>query len=385
MEKRPVGKTGMQASVVGLGTEHLDEKPLQQVEEVVDAAIEHGINIMDLFMPGEEVRANIGKALKGRRKEVLIQGHFGSVDLNQQYDISRDLETCKRYFDALLRCLGTDYIDFGMLFFMDSHADIDAMLDNGVVAYARELKQKGVVRAIGASAHNPETARRVVEEGLADMIMFSINPAFDMMPDTGNIMEMLDDGFTSRVTVQDAARAELYRTCQSRGVGITVMKTYGAGKLLSPEHTPFARPLTPVQCIHYALTRPAVSSVLVGCQTREEVAAAAAYTTATDAEKDYSEAVSRFRASTAGGFKGSCVYCNHCLPCPSGIDIASVNKYLDIALLHPDNVPPSVRQHYQALSAHGGDCIACGSCEERCPFSVEVIGNMKRAEEIFGQ
>jgi aryl-alcohol dehydrogenase-like predicted oxidoreductase len=64
---------------------------------------------------------------------------------------------------------------------MDSHDDIDAMLDNGVVEYADKLRQAGVIRAVGASAHNPETARRLVEYGLVEMLMFSINPAFDLM------------------------------------------------------------------------------------------------------------------------------------------------------------------------------------------------------------
>ena len=49
------------------------------------------------------------------------------------------------------------------------------------------------------------------------------------------------------------------------------MKTLGAGKLLSPEHTPFQKPMTAAQCIHYALTRPAVASGMLGCKTREEV------------------------------------------------------------------------------------------------------------------
>ena len=385
MEYREVGNTGMKASVIGLGAEHLDGKPYEIVEETINAALEQGVNIMDVFMPGDEVRGNIGKALAGRRDKVLIQGHIGSVDLNQQYDISRDLAVCKRYFENLLRLLGTDYIDFGMLFFMDSHKDVDAAIDNGLVEYARELKQKGVIRAVGASAHNPDTARRLVEEGLVDMLMFSINPAFDMMPDVGSIEEMLHEEFSSRPTALDPVRAELYRLCQSKGVGITVMKSLGSGKLLSAEHTPFSAPLTPIQCIHYVLTRPAVVSALVGCQSRKEVLEATRYFTASEAERDYAPAVAEFRSGAKGDFRGKCVYCNHCLPCPSGIDIASVNKYLDIAALKPDAVPPSVAQHYGALEAHGADCVACGSCEERCPFSVPVIENMRQAAELFGK
>ena len=384
MDYRPIGNTGLEASVVGLGTEHLDNKPYETVKEVIDAAFEHGINIMDVFMPGEEVRTNIGRALAGRRDRFIIQGHLGSVDINQQYDISRGLDACKRYFENLLRFLGTEYIDLGMLFFMDTDAAIDECLEHGIVDYARKLKADGVVRALGASTHNPATGRRLVEEGLVEMLMFSVNPAFDLMPGTSNIEDMLGDGFTTRVTTIDPERAELYRLCQSRGVGITVMKTLGSGKLLSADHTPFAAPLTVTQCIHYALTRPAVSSVLIGCQSREQVAEAAGYVDAPEKAKDYAAAVSRFRADSQGEFKGSCVYCNHCLPCPSEIDIASLTKYLDIARLSPENIPPSIAQHYRSLERHGSDCMECRSCEERCPFSVPIVENMRQATSLFG-
>ena len=387
MRHRQLGKTGIEVSVVGLGSEHLDNKPYEVVEGVIHAALDRGINIMDLFMPGTPVREHIGRALEGRRDRMLIQGHIGSTDLREQYDVSRELDVCRRYFEQLLRALRTDYIDFGMLFFLDKQEEIDQILNNGVVAYARKLKQDGVIRAIGAGCHNPAAARRLVEEGIVDMLMFSINPAFDMMPGNADILNMLDDApLSGKVTRIDPERAALYRLCESRGVGLTVMKPLGAGKLVSAEHTPFARPLTPHQCIHYALTRPAVASALVGCATPEEVAAAASYADLAedDPALDYTGAVSAFKDAGKGGFSGSCVYCNHCRPCPSDIDIAAVNKYLDIAKLHEDAVPPSVAQHYRSLERHGSDCVECGSCEERCPFGVAVAANMAEAARIFG-
>jgi predicted aldo/keto reductase-like oxidoreductase len=100
---RPVGKTGMSASIIGLGSEHLDGKPPETADQVIGAAIDNGINMMDLFMPGETVRTNIGRALKGKRDKMLIQGHICSTDINEQYDRSRDLKTAKKYFENLLR------------------------------------------------------------------------------------------------------------------------------------------------------------------------------------------------------------------------------------------------------------------------------------------
>ena len=118
MEYRQIGKTGERGSIIGLGCENLDGKPYGQIKETVDTALEIGVNLFDVFMPGSEIREQIARALGGRRDQVLIQGHIGSTDLHQQYDISRDLPVVKRYFETLLRIFG--YIDFGMMFFIDS-------------------------------------------------------------------------------------------------------------------------------------------------------------------------------------------------------------------------------------------------------------------------
>ena len=377
---RPIGNTGMSASVIGLGTEYLDKKPYETVEEVIDTALEQGINMMDLFMPGEVVRQNIGRALKGRRNRVLIQGHIGSSDLNQQYDVSRDRATIQKYFENLLRCLNTDYIDFGMLFNIDSETSYRSAIEGDSLRYALELKKQGYIRAIGASSHNPLIARRVVETGLVDLVMLSINPAFDMVPIDTNAVKNMDAILSTNYEKNlDPDRAAFYRLCEQRGVAITVMKTLAGGKLIDPQHTPFKKPLTVTQCIHYALTRPAVASVLIGCSTGEQVLESVRYLSATEAERDYTSVLEEFQ----GSMRGSCVYCNHCLPCPAEINIALVNKYLDIARLDEKNIPPAVARDYAELEYPASDCTACGSCEERCPFSVRIIERMKSAAALF--
>lgn len=76
------------------------------------------------------------------------------------------------------------------------------------------------------------------------------------------------------------------------------------------------------------------------------------------------------------------MYCGHCAPCAVSIDIASVNKYLDLSAIQQE-IPETLRDHYSLLSHHAGECIECGQCEENCPFGVDIIGKMKQAEELF--
>ncbi len=377
---REVGRTGKKASIIGLGCEHLDRKPFSVAKETIDAALAEGINIFDVFMPGFEVRQNIAKALGDRRRDILIQGHIGSTDIGQQYDISRDLTVVKKYFEDMLGLFG--YIDFGMMFFIDSENDYKGVFETGFAEYVQGLKKDGYIHHIGFSSHNPEMAMRVINTGVPEMMLFSINAAFDMLPSGESVFTSLENGFDAKIMRGiEPSRAALYKLCEQKGVGITVMKTLGAGKLLSAEHTPFNKPMTVAQCTHYALSRPAVSSVMLGCKSADEVKTAVEYLTLSDEELDYAEIISTIRSD----FKGNCVYCSHCQPCPSNIDIAAVNKYLDIAKLDLGNIPPSILSHYKELPHGGGECIACGSCEERCPFKVPVINNMAEAEQIFGE
>ena len=330
-------------------------------------------------MPGREIRESIARALGARRGQVMVQGHIGSTDVGQQYDISRDLPTVKRYFEDILRIFG-GYIDFGMMFFIDSERDFNGVFETGFAQYVEHLKKQGDIGHIGFSSHNPATAAKVINTGLPEIMMFSINPAFDMLPPDEYILEHLEKGLKPDLfRGVDPKRAELYKLCQQKQIGITVMKTFGAGKLLSREHTPFSAPLSAPQCVHYALSRPSVASVMLGCKSSSEVADALTYYDVGDAGRDYSAVLD----SARNDFMGSCVYCGHCQPCPVQIDVASVNKYLDIARLDVSNIPPSVRSHYQNL-LHGGDeCTGCGHCEGRCPFGVPIVRNMADASALF--
>ena len=181
------------------------------------------------------------------------------------------------------------------------------------------------------SSHNPVVAKRAVETGLLDVLMFSLNPAYDLLPEDVKIDDLfVPETFEiGKLNWVNPSRAALYQACELHGTAITVMKSLGAGALLKAESSPFGIALTPVQCAHYALTRPAVASALIGCRTPEEVRLAASYSDLSEAERDYSAILS---TTPKYALRGKCMYCNHCLPCPSHIDIAQVNKYLDLAL-----------------------------------------------------
>ncbi len=380
MEYRTLGRTGIRVSEIGLGGEWFNGLTAAESRAIVDAALEKGINYIDIFMPQAPTRSNLGAALEGRREQFVIQGHLCTVFEDGQYTRTRDIEKTKRSFEDLLSRLRTDYIDVGMIHYVDSEEDFRTVFEGPVLAYARELKQKGAIRHIGMSSHNPHIALKAAESGIVDVLMFSINPAYDMERAETDIDDLIEfKGMEKNGFVVDEARQRLYSACEAAGVAITVMKPLGAGTLLKAESSPFGVAMTVPQCIQYCLDRNGVKVVIVGCHTVDEVLEAVKYYETPMPERSYAHI---FSAGNAIHMTGRCMYCNHCQPCPAHIDIAAVTKFLDLAALQ-DSVPETVAQHYWSLPATADDCLMCGRCEPNCPFGVKIRDNMARARDLF--
>ncbi len=379
MNYRRLGKTGLLVSEIGLGGEWLERHNTEECKAIIEKCEEYGINILDCWMSEPNVRSNIGNAIKGKREHWYIQGHIGSTWQNGQYVKTRELQKVKAAFEDLLTRLQTDYIDLGMIHFMDSTEDYEKTFGSDFIEYVHELKAAGKIRHIGISTHNPNIARMAALSGIVEMIMFSINPAFDMLPATDNLMNYFVDEYDASLSGIAPERAQLYKLCEQHDVGITVMKGYAGGRLLKASASPFGVELTPVQCIHYALTRPAVASVLCGVDTPEHIVQAVSYETASEEEKDYASVLA---GAPRHAYSGQCTYCGHCKPCPVNIDIAMVNKLYDLAVMQ-DTVPASVLGHYRELEANASDCIGCGGCETRCPFGVKIVEGMEKTKLLF--
>lgn len=379
MRYRSLGKTGLKVSEIGFGGEWLERHEEEESVELLRYAHEQGVNIVDCWMPDPKSRDIIGKAMEGCREECIVQGHLGSTWQNGQYVRSRDLAHVVPAFEDLLKRMRTDYIDLGMIHYIDSQEEWDYVLQSDYLKYVFDLHEKGVIRHIGLSSHNPRIAKQAVESGFVEMILFSINPAFDMRPPTEDLDSMFE-GYEGDFSGIDPERAALYRLCEEKNVGITVMKGFFGGRLFDAQRSPFGTVLTPVQCISYALTRPGVCSILCGFDTKEQVAEAVSYETASEEERDYASVLAN---APLHSYLGQCTYCGHCKPCPVDIDIAMVNKFYDLASAYPE-VPESIKAHYEALGVTASSCIGCQSCEARCPFQVEIADRMQKAAALFG-
>jgi hypothetical protein len=372
MEYRKLGRTGLDVSIVGLGTEYLVKEPRETVISVVHEALDRGVNYIDLLFPYAEYRDNFAAALEGRRDEILLVGHIGATEKDGQYAKTRSVKKSERFFHDLLIRLGTDYVDVAMLHNFNTMNDYEkAIKPNGQADLARQLQEEGKARHIGISVHRVDVATRAIEDGVADVLMFPVNAANHALP----------------------GRTELLSLCAARGIGVVAMKPYAGGNLLEAGRTvrvskyqtggeayrhKMARDITPVQCLSYVLAQVGVSMALPGVKNVEELRAALHTLQASEAERDFSTLVTGFERYV----EGECVYCNHCLPCPVHLDVGQVSRLVDRATFRPDGMAV-LQAAYEALEVRASECTACGACVERCPFGVDVIAGMERAVELF--
>lgn len=364
MEYRKLPHGEEKISVIGMGSSVVGEQPESDIIETVQFALDAGINFFDMAGGHASIFPAYGKALEGRRKEAMLQVHFGANYVTGAYGWTIDLDTVKQSVDWQLENLKTDYIDFGFIHCIDEEADLAAYEKNGILRFLMDMKAQGVVKHVGLSTHSPELANRVLDKNILDMLMFSINPMYDY-------------GQGAYAIGSDGERQKLYRRCEKEGVGISVMKPFNAGQLLDSGQSPFHKALTTAQCIQYALDKPGVMTVLGGPGNVSQLKEILTYFDKTEEERDYSI----ISTLTPDESVGKCVYCKHCHPCPAGLDIGLINKYYDLAL----QGDPMAKEHYLTLEKKASDCICCGHCNSRCPFQVMQMERMKEIREYFGQ
>ena len=149
MRYRQLGTSGLTVSVVGLGCNNFGTRlDLERTRAVVDAAIEHGITLLDTadtYGQGDS-EAFLGEILKGRRDQVVIATKFGSLMGGLEEEARGSRRYIRRAVEASLRRLQTDHIDL----YQHHRPDPKTPLEETVAALD-ELVVAGKVRYLGSS------------------------------------------------------------------------------------------------------------------------------------------------------------------------------------------------------------------------------------------
>ena len=348
MDHRILGRTGLSVSVIGLGTEYLFHVGRDVVASVVGEAADAGVNFIDLLGAEPGYRDNFGATLRGRRDRFVLQGHLGGVYSNGQAYTTRELPICEGFLHDLLARLGTDYIDVINIQVVDRKDDYEQIMGaGGLLEVAQRFQSQGKARFLSLSTHTEDIALAAVESGQFDSIMTGLNMRWQQ----------------PKVTL----------ACREQGIGLVAMKPFSGGEFFQAPYSDF---ITPVKALAYAIAQPGVSTVIPGVANADELRAALAYVAASPADREFESLLPDFEQRITG----ACVYCNHCLPCPAGISIGD----LMWALRAKDRDSEYAEPAYLALGAKGSSCVECGDCMPRCPFGVDIVGQMRRAVRVFG-
>lgn len=362
MEYRTLPHGGEKISILGLGTSSIQASSEKEIEETIACAAENGINFFDMASAEAKPFPAYGRALAGMRGQAYFQIHFGADYTSGTYGWTTNPDVIKRSIDWQLTALKTDYIDFGFIHCIDEASDLRKVQKSGVIEAVLRLKEEGIVRHVGLSTHTPKLANQVLDMKILDMMMFSVNPAYDYQKGDYGIGSVDD-------------RMALYRRCEKEGVGISVMKAFSGGQLLDARTSPFKKALTEYQCIQYALDKPGVLTVLPGIRGKRDLQRILGFLDAAPEEKDYS-VIGTFAPQDA---EGICVYCNHCAPCPAQLNVGLINKYYDLAKAGDQ----LALDHYKKLEVKADQCIKCGHCNQRCPFHVDQMARMEQIQTYF--
>ena len=234
--KRPMGKTGLECSILGMGGFHLGTAAGQpEVNEMVAKALDHGINFFDNAWEYHKgvSEARLGAALKGRRDGVIL--------MTKVCTHGRDQKVAMRMLEESLTRLQTDHLDVWQVHEVVYYNDPDLIYaQDGVLEALTKAKQQGKVRFVGFTGHkNPSIHLDMLKRGFPfDTIQFPLNP--------------LDHSYRS-------FEQEVLPVARERGLAVFGMKSMGgSGEMISKGA------LTPTEALSYAMSVPGIATTISG-------------------------------------------------------------------------------------------------------------------------
>ena len=331
-----LGNTGLKVSQVSFGGIPIQRADAANTMAVVDALEARGINFIDTARGYTVSEEYLGAALEGRRDKFIIATK----------SMSRDAEGMTRDIGISLSNLRTDYIDLYQIHNLPEK-DFDKVFGTGGAYEALcDAKAAGKVRHIGATAHNADVLRRLVEEygDKIETLMFPYN-------------------------IVETQGHDILAAARKKGIGTIAMKPMAGGNL--DDWNLALRFIAAAGVIDVSI--PGMGSVEEVHRTAD---AADGFSPLTAEELAQCDAI---RKELGSEF---CRRCGYCAPCTVGIDIPS--NFLMSNYRRKYGLSDWAVSRYQGLAHHAGECIGCGACESRCPYELPIRKMLARVAGEFG-
>lgn len=312
-----LGKTGLMVSRVGMGGIPLTRPSEEEAIKVIQHALDLGVNFIDTSRGYGISEERIGKAIAGRRDEVIIATKGWTLD----------------HIEESLKHLNTDYIDLWQFHGINTfEAYQDVIKPSGFLEKARKALKSGEIQHIGFSSHSLEVALKVVTSGYFETIQFPFN------------------------FISNEAADQLVSLAREHDVGFIAMKPFAGGRIRDA-----------ALAIKYLLQYNVIPDP--GVEKMEEIEEIVGIVNGSwELTHQEQEEIATIRAQVGTRF---CRQCEYCMPCPQGVHICGV-LYLQILW---ELWPPDwffSWQYVKNAVESAENCIQCGECEEKCPYNLSI-------------
>ena len=332
-----LGKTELEVSRVGFGSIPIQRLTEDEAISVMQRCLDLGVTFFDTANSYTTSEERIGKAIAGKRKQVVIATKTGA----------RDKATAEEHLELSLKRLNTDYIDLWQFHNVSAFEAYEQVLGpRGAMEAAQEALRAGKIRHIGITSHSMDVALKAVPSGHFETIQFPFN-----------------------FVTNEPAR-ELVPLAQKHGLGFIAMKPL-AGGLLEDANLAIKYLLQ----FENVVPDPGIEKIE---EIEEIVDIVNGVWELTFGEQ---QELGRIRAQVGNRFCRSCEYCQ---PCPQGVRIPIIVRF---------------RSFWRRLSAErlftgwvaeamesAKQCVQCGECEEKCPYHLPtremIVENSEFYEDI---
>lgn len=336
MEKRILGRTGFEVSIVGFGGIPIQRVDEDTAYELVKAAYDNGINFIDTARGYMESEKLLGHALEkvGRDKFILA-----TKSMNRTYDgVLEEIHTS-------LENLRTDYLDLYQFHNVRTRVELETVMgEDGALKAVKELQAKGVIKEIGITSHSVDLLDIALDTGEFSTIQYPYNP------------------------VERQGEA-VFKKAKENNVGVIIMKPLAGGAIPKGE-----------LCLRFIFENDDITSAIPGMDSVEQIIENTRAGIDRRPLNDEERASLKAEADTLG--EEFCRRCGYCGPCSVGIDIPT--QFVMEGYYTRYNLQDWAVGRYNAMDVRAGDCIECGDCEPRCPYDLPIIKMLKRVESNLG-
>lgn len=370
VQKRRLGRTGLQVSAIGFGGIPIIALSRKEAEKVVRHAFEKGINYFDTARAYGDSEDKIGAALKDVRDDVVIA--------TKTHQRTKE-EAARAGLKQSLRNLQTDRIDIVQLHGIDSEEMLEkAMGAEGSLAALEEAKKDGKIDYIGLSGHNSRVLCKAIKTGKFDTVLVPLN------------------------VLDRKATEELLPLAEELDVGVVIMKPLGGcgaplqypqwgARFLGKPEEDWPDPSEFIahfgkdgferaeRSLRFVLAHD-IATIIPGLRSTEQVDYAVEVGEDFESLTADEKKVYRFGELPPEPF---CRECRLCMPCPDGVEIPTILRWDTYYTFY--NIRRWTGEQYPKLRTRVNSCTECGQCEEKCPYNLPVMHMLQEAEKRLKQ